>query len=184
MLVNYLDSLLLVLDVQERLLATVFSPRTVIENNKRLLKSSLKFNVPVIFAEQTPDSLASTLNEIKEMVPEAKIFPKKHFSAWKNETIKKEIKSLNKKQIIITGLEAHICVLQTAFDLKEAGYDVFVVANAISSAFDYDYQEAINRMRASSINIVTSEMVRCEWLAGSQTEDFKDLRLELFKRTV
>ncbi len=184
MLINYLDSTLVLLNIQETLLATAFSARAVIENNKRLLKTANIFNIPVLLSEQSPSSMGPTLNEIKELLPLENIFPKDEFSALQNPECMAKIADLGKKQIILTGLEAHISVLQTAFDFKKAGYEVFVVGDAISSAFEPDYEAAKARIIANNIDIVTTEMVMCEWLTKSGTQAFKDLRLDLLKRVV
>lgn len=175
MLINYLDSLLLILNIQEQFIATVTEPRNVIENNKKILKYAEKLNVPIFISEQNPQTLSQTLNEIKEFSPNANIFQSQYFSAWKNHNLKKLIQTQNKKQIILTGLETHICILQTAFDLHKDGYDVFIVSNATSSATITDYNVAIQRFIANNLNVVTTEMLICEWITKPYPNLFENL---------
>lgn len=175
MLINYLDSLLLILNIQEQFIATVTEPRNVIENNKKILKYAEKLNVPIFISEQNPQTLSQTLNEIKEFSPNANIFQSQYFSAWKNHNLKKLIQAKNKKQIILTGLETHICILQTAFDLHNDGYDVFIVSNATSSATITDYNVAIQRFIANNLNVVTTEMLICEWITKPYPNLFENL---------
>lgn len=175
MLINYLDSLLLILNIQEQFIATVTEPRNVIENNKKILNYAEKLNVPIFISEQNPQTLSQTLNEIKEFSPNANIFQSQYFSAWKNHNLKKLIQAKNKKQIILTGLETHICILQTAFDLHNDGYDVFIVSNATSSATITDYNVAIQRFIANNLNVVTTEMLICEWMTKPYPNLFENL---------
>lgn len=175
MLINYLDSLLLILNIQEQFIATVTEPRNVIENNKKILNYAEKLNVPIFISEQNPQTLSQTLNEIKEFSPNANIFQSQYFSAWKNHNLKKLIQAKNKKQIILTGLETHICILQTAFDLHNDGYDVFIVSNATSSATITDYNVAIQRFIANNLNVVTTEMLICEWITKPYPNLFENL---------
>lgn len=175
MLINYLDSLLLILNIQEQFIATVTEPRNVIENNKKILKYAEKLNVPIFISEQNPQTLSQTLNEIKEFSPNANIFQSQYFSAWKNHNLKKLIQTQNKKQIILTGLETHICILQTAFDLHKDGYNVFIVSNATSSATITDYNVAIQRFIANNLNVVTTEMLICEWITKPYPNLFENL---------
>lgn len=175
MLINYLDSLLLILNIQEQFIATVTEPRNVIENNKKILKYAEKLNVPIFISEQNPQTLSQTLNEIKEFSPNANIFQSQYFSAWKNHNLKKLIQTQNKKQIILTGLETHICILQTAFDLHNDGYNVFIVSNATSSATITDYNVAIQRFIANNLNVVTTEMLICEWITKPYPNLFENL---------
>ena len=175
MLINYLDSLLLILNIQEQFIATVTEPRNVIENNKKILNYAEKLNVPIFISEQNPQTLSQTLNEIKEFSPNANIFQSQYFSAWKNHNLKKLIQAKNKKQIILTGLETHICILQTAFDLHNDGYNVFIVSNATSSATITDYNVAIQRFIANNLNVVTTEMLICEWMTKPYPNLFENL---------
>ncbi len=175
MLINYLDSLLLILNIQEQFIATVTEPRNVIENNKKILNYAEKLNVPIFISEQNPQTLSQTLNEIKEFSPNANIFQSQYFSAWKNHNLKKLIQAKNKKQIILTGLETHICILQTAFDLHNDGYNVFIVSNATSSATITDYNVAIQRFIANNLNVVTTEMLICEWITKPYPNLFENL---------
>lgn len=175
MLINYLDSLLLILNIQEQFIATVTEPRNVIENNKKILNYAEKLNVPIFISEQNPQTLSQTLNEIKEFSPNANIFQSQYFSAWKNHNLKKLIQTQNKKQIILTGLETHICILQTAFDLHNDGYNVFIVSNATSSATITDYNVAIQRFIANNLNVVTTEMLICEWMTKPYPNLFENL---------
>lgn len=120
MLISRTDSCLLIIDVQERLAPAANDPRRVIEGCSRLLKGADVLNVPVIITEQYPKGLGPSIFDIKDAAPQkALYFPKTSLSAVREEGFMEKINALGKKQIIIAGIEEHICVLQTAVELKE-----------------------------------------------------------------
>lgn len=182
MLISKSDSCLLIIDVQERLAPAVNDPRRVIDGCSRLLKGADILNVPVIVTEQYPKGLGSSIFEIKESAPENAIyFPKTSLSAVREEGFMEHIRTIGKKQIIIAGIEEHICVLQTAVELKENGFDVFVVTDASASRSVENEKAAIRRFRQENIYLATVEMVLFEWLRKAGSPEFKDIQNRLIR---
>lgn len=174
MLMRVEDSLLLVVDVQERLAPTMSEAREVITGCAKLVGVAQDLNVPVIITEQYPKGLGETMVDVRQVAGEsAAYFSKTEFSCVKNQTILSELKRKNKRQIIIAGVELHICILQTAIELKSLGYDVFVVADACSSQDAFQHVLSYQRLLSAGVEVVSLAMVVYEWLEKAGTEQFK-----------
>ncbi len=173
---NLEKSLLLVIDVQERLVTAMDSPREVINACTKLVAVAARLNVPFIITEQYPQGLGQTIIDVRQAAGDKGIFTEKlEFSAAHNPEILQLIKKSGKKQIIIAGVETHVNVLQTAIQLKDLGYEVFVVANAVSSRENMQHAFALQRMAKAGVEVVTSEMVIFEWLEKAGTDIFKEI---------
>ena len=182
MLISKTDSCLLIIDVQERLTPCMHEPRRIIDCCSRLLKGANILNVPVIITEQYPKGLGQSFFDIREAAPETAIyFEKTSLSAVREEGFAKRLASLNKKQIVIAGVEEHICVLQTAVELKEAGYDVFVVTDASGSRSPENERIAVQRLKQEGVFLAGVEMVLFEWLRKAGSPEFKDIQNRLIK---
>lgn len=182
MLISKSDSCLLIIDVQERLAPAANEPRRVIDGCARLLKGADVLGVPVIITEQYPKGLGASIFDIRDAAPEnAFYFPKTNLSAVGQEGFAQHFDALNKKQVVIAGVEEHICVLQTAVELKERGCDVFVVTDASGSRTAENERAAQERFKQEGIALVTVEMVLFEWLRKAGTPEFKDIQNRLIK---
>lgn len=175
MLMNAEKSCLMVIDVQQRLLGAMDSARQVVSGCKLMMKAAGVLDLPMVVTEQYPDGLGPTVEPLAELAPENAFFSKVHFSSVKNPAIRGKIDELAPESIVIGGIEAHVCVLQTAVDLSEAGYKCFVAADATSSRTAANHALAMQRLRDSGVEIVTSEMVVFEWLGKAGTPEFKEL---------
>lgn len=176
MLMKREDSLLLVIDVQERLAPAMDSPREVITGCAKLLGVARRLNIPFILTEQYPKGLGQTMYDLRKEAGEDAVFlPKVTFSCASDTAVMQAIKSSGRKQIVLAGIETHICVLQTALDLQAMGYEVFVVANACSSRQPVQKAIALQRLMLHGIDIVTLEMVFFEWLGSSDIPEFKEI---------
>ena len=167
---NLEDCLLLVIDIQERLIPVIHQHEEVIHNANILLKGMEILGVPVIVTEQYPKGLGNTCKEII-LGDDAKVMEKITFSCLANDYIKESVQS--KKQIIICGVEAHICVLKTALDLLDEGYQVHLITDAVSSRKKENKQVAIERMKQSGVFISSTEMILFQLLDKAGTEEFK-----------
>ena len=171
MLIEKDKSALIVVDVQEKLVSAMPKPHKFIDNIIKLQKAASILNVPVIFSEQYPKGLGKTINKIKEKNDSTNI-EKTEFAIPLNSL--SQITEAS-EQIIICGIEAHVCVLQTAINLAE-DKKVYVVQDAISSRYEKDYLTALSRMdKHPNIQIVTCEMVLFEWLRSSDHPEFKTI---------
>ncbi|HNY54195.1 MAG TPA: hydrolase [Chitinophagales bacterium] len=164
------DCLLLVIDIQERLIPVIHQHEEVIHNANILLKGMEILGVPVIVTEQYPKGLGNTCKEIL-LGEDAKVMEKITFSCLANDYIKESVQS--KKQIIICGVEAHICVLKTALDLLDEGYQVHLITDAVSSRKKENKQVAIERMKQSGVFISSTEMILFQLLDKAGTDEFK-----------
>ena len=182
MLISKSDSCLLIIDVQERLAPAANEPRRVIDGCSRLLKGAGVLGVPVIITEQYPKGLGASIFDIRDAAPEnAFYFPKTSLSAVGQDGFTQHFDALNKKQVVIAGVEEHICVLQTAIELKEAGYDVFVVSDASGSRAKESEDAAERRLLHEGIGLVTVEMALFEWLRKAGTPEFKEIQQKLVR---
>ena len=167
---NLEDCLLLVIDIQERLIPVIHQHEEVIHNANILLKGMEILGVPVIVTEQYPKGLGNSCKEII-LGDDAKVMEKITFSCLGNDYIKESVQT--KKQIIICGVEAHICVLKTALDLLDEGYQVHLITDAVSSRKKENKQVAIERMKQSGVFISSTEMILFQLLDKAGTEEFK-----------
>lgn len=174
MLLEQNNSCLLLIDIQEKLTPLVHQPAALIARCQWLLRLAQELRVPHLLSEQYPRGLGHTVDGLLSLTHEEAI-PKVHFSCWREPRFKVSLQALKKSQTILIGIESHVCVLQTAMDLRAAGYDVFVVVDAVSSRYEIDYKYALKRMKQSGIQLITAEMVLFEWVEQAGTEAFKGL---------
>ena len=170
--INNQDSLLLIIDVQEKLV-NMLEDNLVKDNAIKIAKACGILEIPTVITEQYPKGLGSTIEEIRNSLPNAQFIEKTTFSALKENEVRK---FLSQKQVIIFGIETHICVLQTAIDLLNDGYEVFVVQNACGSRDESDKQAALRRLVHAGAQIVTTEMVLFELLESSKHPNFKEVQ--------
>ncbi len=173
--INSNNSLVLIIDVQDKLVGMLKDTEAK-ESAVKLAKAAGILNIPSIITEQYPKGLGSTIEEIKIALPNAKYFEKTTFSVLKEEGFSKILNAAQKKQIIIFGIETHICVLQTAIDLLNSGYEVFVVKNACASRCEDNKETALQRLRHAGAQVVTVEMVLFELLESSKHVNFKEIQ--------
>jgi nicotinamidase-related amidase len=167
-------SQLVLVDIQTKLLAVMQADemRYVLNNSIRLAKASDLLNVPVIITEQYPSKLGNTEPSLLQSATPVKPIEKITFSCVATPAFFQQLIS-EKSQIILAGLEAHICVLQTAIDLMHAGKQVFVVEDAIISRNPQNKANAIARLREAGCMIANTESILFEWLGAAQGDAFK-----------
>ena len=175
MLIRPAESALIVIDMQERLVPAMQAPARTIKNTKLLITAAREMGAPVILTEQYPKGLGHTVREIAEAAGDAPIQEKLHFSCMEDAGFAQTFRGLGKRQAVIAGMEAHICVMQTAASLMEEGYDVFVVSDATASRTLESEKACIERLSASGAGIVTTEMVVFEWMGQAGGAAFKRL---------
>jgi len=168
-------SCLLVVDVQTKLAPAVAEGARAISNAAVLMRGAARLGVPVLISEHYPKGLGSTVPALAELVSEDSIVEKIRFSAAREQAFRARLHGLNRGQIVVAGMETHVCVLQTALALREDGHEVFVVADAVSSRRLEDRAVAIERMQAEGCRIVTTEMVIFEWLERGDAKEFREL---------
>jgi len=175
MLIRAYDSALLVIDMQERLVPAMLAPARTIRNTRLLLQAARMTGVPALLTEQYPQGLGHTIPEIIKAAGDSIVLPKMHFSCMEDEGFAAAFRGLNRRQAILTGMEAHICVTQTAASLVEDGYEVFVVSDATASRTAESESACLARLSAAGVSVVTTEMVVFEWLGKAGTDAFKQI---------
>src|SRR3954469_2033891 len=171
------DSNLILVDIQEKFRPVVEGIEDVIKRGQTLVRAAVRLGIPVLASEQYPKALGQTVAELKQWLPASQdYFPKLCFSAAGCEPLVKGLKATGRKQVVIAGVETHVCVMQTSLELLAAGYSVFVVADAVASRKPMDRDLALRRLERHGAELVTTEMVIFEWLRVAGTAEFKELQ--------
>ncbi len=172
-------SALVLIDFQERLLPHVHNHERVMVRIDLLLFAANLMHVPVILTEQYPKGLGRTIESVRKALPQIQPLEKMDFSCASAPGFKERLASLHRDQIVLAGIEMHICVAQTALDLALQGENVFIVADATSSRRPLDAQIALQRLYRNGLTITTAEALIFEWLRCAGTEDFKAIQPKL-----
>lgn len=174
MLIKPEQSTLLVVDMQDKLLVHVHDWQRTLDHVIWLARVAQKLAVPVLASEQYPKGLGRTQADLAALLPAGAVAEKSHFSCVAAHCLA-NLPGADRPQVVICGIEAHVCVLQTALELLEQGREVFVVADSVASRRPDDCARALERIRDNGIDIVTREMVCFEWLQQAGTPLFKDI---------
>lgn len=164
---------LLVIDIQERILGVMQNPDDVVANTVKLIRGFKILKSPVFYTEQYPKGLGETFRDIKNELTDFEAIQKMSFSCYGAGDLFSRLEKDNLRQVVVAGIEAHVCVQQTVLDLLANDFQVNLAANAVSSRNRTDYETAINRMRAHGAEITTVESVLFEMLNLSGTDEFK-----------
>jgi len=174
-LLDTTNSLLLIIDIQDKL-TTVMpegNAQDMLENSARLIDAANLLNVPVIITEQYPEGLGATVDSIKEKLNDSTpSFEKTGFSCLAADNFQATLEKTARKQIVIVGQETHVCILQTALELMQQGYQVHIVEDAVCSRKAENKFYALQRLQAQGATISNFESVLFEWLKNSQHEYF------------
>ena len=177
-LCNAKNSCLVIIDMQTRL--TSVMPFKVLSRLKRniniLLQSATKLSIPLLVTEQYPKGLGVTEPELEESLgKQAMKFEKTCFSCTDAPGFLQQLRETEVTQVILVGIEAHICVLQTAIQLIAKDYQVFVAADSVCSRYRDNYEVALMRMRNAGVVVTNTESILFEWLRDSTHEHFKEI---------
>jgi len=180
MLIKADQSLLLVIDIQERLAPAIHDTAAVTAHNLWLLEVARRLAVPVLATVQYPKGLGPLVPALADKLAPEEIVEKIYFSAVADGCLENE-PAFARRQVVITGTETHVCVLQTALDLLGRGKEVFVVAEAVGSRRPEDKALALERLRQAGCVIVSREMVAFEWLHRAGTDLFRAVSREFIR---
>lgn len=175
MLIDPAKSALLVVDVQTRLAPAMHEGDACLERCTVLIEAARRLDVPVVATEQYPKGLGPTVAKVKALLEPEQIHPKVHFCCAADPAVATAIQGLIRPEIVLCGMEAHICVLQSALGLLAQGLRPIVVADATTSRRPQSRDLALARLRVHGVEIVDTEMVVFEWLREAGTTDFKAL---------
>jgi nicotinamidase-related amidase len=180
MLMNRDESVLLIVDVQERLAPAIHEGDRVAANCAWLAGVAARLAIPVVVTEHAPDKLGPTLGVVKAATAGAQTVTKQWFSAHADGCFTATAIQ-ERGQVILCGTEAHVCVMQTALDLRWAGKSVFVVADATGSRDPANRELALARLRGHGVEIVSREMVAFEWLQRGDTPQFSAVNRDFIR---
>ncbi|MBF0558483.1 MAG: hydrolase [Nitrospirae bacterium] len=176
-MINYFpdkkESLLLIVDIQEKLAVTMEMRDTVINNCLHLIELAKMQNIPVLLTEQYPKGLGQTVGEIREALAAYQPVEKVAFDCCGEPAFMASIKALNKKTVILAGMETHICVLQTCASLLDKGFNVHLVQDAVCSRTRDNWKVGTEFMRDAGAIITCTETVLFQLLRVAGTEEFK-----------
>jgi nicotinamidase-related amidase len=177
MLIGRDSSCLLVVDIQEKLLPTMQDPMLVVRNAGILMQAAARLGIPILVSEQYPQGLGPTVAELRHLAPADAAFAKTAFSCADDPGLRRRLEELKRPQAIICGIEAHVCVLQTALGLaaQDSGIIPIVIGDATSSRTAANREAGLSRLRADGVEIATTEMAVFEWLGRAGTPEFKEL---------
>jgi len=173
-------SLLLLIDPQVRLMPAIQDGEALAMRFTRLIDAARLLGVPVLATEHCSQAIGPLLACIRDRLAPEEILEKRHFSAWAEPTFRAVLGRAARRQIVIAGVEAHVCVAQTAMALAQAGHKVFCVTDAVGSRREKDLQAALARFSQAGIVPVTMESVLFEWLESADHPAFKPV-LEIIK---
>jgi nicotinamidase-related amidase len=178
-LLDQSNSALLLIDVQERLFPHIHEKQEMLLRIDLLLTAAHLLNIPVLATEQYPKGLGKTIPKIQHLIPDVQPLEKMDFSCLPAPGFKDRLAALQRRQIVVTGIETHVCVTQTVLDLLAHGDEVFVVSDATGSRRRQDAETALRRLDKSGAVILSAESVVFEWLRRAGTEPFKALQPKL-----
>ena len=167
---------LVVVDVQQRLVPAMADPSGLLKACTLLVEAASILQMPVTISEQYPAGLGHTLPEVAERAGAARVLAKTEFSILANPALRDAIDGhAGRRQLVVVGVEAHVCVLQSVLDAVDAGFQVFVAADAVASRRDADKRVGLERMASAGAVPVTAEMVVFEALRTSTSPHFRAL---------
>ncbi len=170
------NTTLVVIDVQGRLAEIMYDKENLFANLERIIKGVQVLNIPIIWTEQVPEKLGPTLPQFsKLLVQGSNPIPKSSFSCCRVASFTDALKSGGRQQILLTGIEAHVCVYQTTLDLLADGYEVQIITDAVSSRTPENRHIALTRMKDAGAVLTSTEMALFELLRVAEGPQFKQI---------
>ncbi len=177
---NINQTVLLFIDVQGKLARQMHEKEKLFKNLQALIKGAQILNIPILWTEQTPEKIGKTLPQFVRYLANSKPIRKTSFSCALNQDFREALQGLGRRQILVSGIEAHVCVYQTVGDLLEQNYEVRLVADAVSSRTKENRDIAFSRMKELGAGFTSVEMMMCELLRTSEHPKFEEI-LKLIK---
>ncbi len=166
---------LVVVDVQGKLAELMYEKEQLFANIRILIKAAKLLDIPILWCQQCPGALGDTVPAIAELLSDNEPINKAGFSCCGEQQFDEKLKELGCTQVMLSGIESHICVYQTAVDLLEKGKEVYVIADAVSSRTQQNRQIAMDRMVAEGVKLSCVEMAVFELLKTAEHPKFKEV---------
>jgi nicotinamidase-related amidase len=168
---------LVVVDVQGKLAQLMHDKETLFKNVQILIKAAKILDIPILWSQQCPDSLGPTKPEIAQLLTNCEPINKAAFSCCGEENFNIKLNESSRQQVILCGIETHVCIYQTAFDLLRKGFSVDVIADAVSSRTRGNKEIGLQRMSTEGVNISSTEMALFELLRTAEHPQFKNIAM-------
>lgn len=169
------SSLLLIVDIQARLAPAVAGRERVIARSRALIDAAKLLGVPAYASEHVAQAIGPLVDTLRECLAASNILPKTHFSCADEPALLMALRAARRTQVLVTGMEAHVCVMQTALGLASRGFEVYVARDAVGSRREEDRETALARMAADGVRVVTAEMAMFEWMHRADAPEFREL---------
>lgn len=169
------STVLVVIDVQEKLTRVMYQRDRLINNLQKLIRGIQVLDVPIILTEQYPQGLGATISEISQLLSNIQPLPKLSFSCHGNENFVRRFDALGRRQILVSGIESHVCIYQSVSDFINLGYEVHVVTDAVSSRTLENRKIGFNLMKQTGAILTSTETVLFELLKIAKGEKFKTI---------
>lgn len=170
------NTTLLVIDMQGRLAQVMHNKEQLFANVERIIRGAKVLNLPIIWTEQVPEKLGATIQPIAELMQDvAQPIAKSSFSCCGETSFGPQLTATGRRQILMAGIETHVCVYQTALDLLDQGYHVELVTDAVSSRTEENRQLGIERIKEAGATLTSTEMALFELLRAAKGPQFKEI---------
>lgn len=169
------NTVLTVIDIQGNLAHAMHDRDSLFRAVKQLIKGVSAIGIPIILTEQNPKGLGPTLTEIKGLMPDIVAIPKMSFSCCDEKAYTAALNDIGRKQVLVAGIESHICVYQTSAALFDMGFEVHVVTDAVSSRSPENRKMALKKMAQMGIKMTSVEMALFELLKTAEHERFREI---------
>jgi len=174
-MLNIQDCCLIIIDVQGKLAQLMHNKESLFRNIQILIKAFKILELPIIWTQQVPDALGQTTSSIAELLTDIKPLNKASFSCCGHQDFVNALKESSRNQVILCGIETHICIYQTALDLRRQHYNVQIVTDAVSSRTLQNKEVAMQKMQSVGIELTTTEMALFEILKTADHPKFKQI---------
>ncbi|GAA3961340.1 hydrolase [Allohahella marinimesophila] len=174
-MLNSVDAVLVIVDVQGRLASLMHERDSLIANISIMIQACHRLDIPILWNEQVPDKLGETVPELAELMGTLKPMAKTTFSCLGNDAFNEALADTRRRQVLLVGIETHVCVYQTAIDLLENLLEVHVIADAVSARKVENKKLALHKMRLAGADVTTTEMCLFEMLRTAEAEAFRDI---------
>ncbi|MBW2568365.1 MAG: hydrolase [Deltaproteobacteria bacterium] len=174
-MLNFKNTVLVIIDVQGKLAQLMHGKSMLFDNLQRIIKGSRVLDIPIVWVEQNPEGLGPTIPEVADLLSDIQPISKYSFSCCGSDTFLQELDGLNRKQVLITGIETHICVYQTAVDLLDLQYEVQVVSDAVASRTAENIQIGLEKIRDAGGALTSTETALFELIKVGKGDKFKEI---------
>ena len=168
-------SVLVVIDVQEKLTPLIYEKDILTKNIQILIQAAQALVIPILWSEHVPEKIGATVESVRRLMPTQKPIVKTSFGCGGEESFTKALASLYRKQIIVTGIETHVCVYQTVAQLLGSSYKVQVVSDAVSSRTASNKHIGLKKMQSLGAAITSTEMILFELLKTVEHSQFRNI---------